>query len=307
MRKIFGAGETVLDIIFKNGAPQAAMPGGSVLNSAVSLGRTGLPVYFISEYGQDDVGNLVDDFLVKNGIDTTYVYRYKEANTSLAIAFLNEKNDAGYTFYKAKHEKRLDIEMPAVTNNDIIQFGSFFAILPDIRVRLLNFIHSARNCGALILYDPNFRNSHLADLDKLKPLIVENMQIAGIVRGSDEDFRNIFGAENAEQAWDVVSRYCKCLVYTANESGVNVKTESYSGFFPSDRITPVSTIGAGDNFNAGMLASIYRKNIHLKDLKLLREKDWSEIIMPAISFATHVCMSYENYISVEFARSFPSV
>lgn len=307
MRKIFGAGETVLDIIFKNGEPQAAMPGGSVLNSAVSLGRTGLPVYFISEYGQDDIGTLVNDFLLKNGVDTTYVYRFKEANTSLALAFLNDKNDANYTFYKAKHEKRLDIEMPAVTYHDIIQFGSFFAILPDVRIKLLNFIHSAQECGALILYDPNFRKSHLSDLDKLKPFIVENMKVSGIVRGSDEDFRYIFGADDAEQAWDLVSQYCKCLVYTANEKGVIVRTTTYSGQFPSDRITPVSTIGAGDNFNAGMVASIYRKNIHLKDLQFLGEEEWSAIVRTAIAFATHVCMSYKNYISTDFARSFSAI
>ena len=100
MRKIYGIGETVYDIIFKDGAPQAAKPGGSVLNSMVSLGRTGLPVSFISEYGRDDVGSLIDRFLNDNGVNTSSVYRYNDANTSLALAFLDEKNDAHYTFYK---------------------------------------------------------------------------------------------------------------------------------------------------------------------------------------------------------------
>ena len=70
MRKIFGIGETVLDIIFKDGQPQAAKAGGSVLNSAVSMGRMGLPVSFISEYGLDDVGELIDNFLNENGVNT---------------------------------------------------------------------------------------------------------------------------------------------------------------------------------------------------------------------------------------------
>ena len=46
MRKIYGIGETVLDIIFKDGQPQAAKAGGSVLNSMVSMGRMELPVIF---------------------------------------------------------------------------------------------------------------------------------------------------------------------------------------------------------------------------------------------------------------------
>ena len=37
-RKIIGIGETVLDIVFREGQPQAAVPGGSVFNSMISLG-----------------------------------------------------------------------------------------------------------------------------------------------------------------------------------------------------------------------------------------------------------------------------
>ena len=45
MRKIIGIGETILDIIFKNGQPTKALPGGSVFNTMVSLGRLGIPVH----------------------------------------------------------------------------------------------------------------------------------------------------------------------------------------------------------------------------------------------------------------------
>jgi fructokinase len=36
-------------------------------------------------------------------------------------------------------------------------------------------------------------------------------------------------------------------------------------------------------------------------LHLIGEKEWSKIITSAVDFATHVCLSYENYISEEFA------
>ena len=49
MRKVIGIGETILDIIFRNEQPSAAVPGGSVFNGIVSLSRTGVPVCFISE------------------------------------------------------------------------------------------------------------------------------------------------------------------------------------------------------------------------------------------------------------------
>ncbi|TAL72789.1 MAG: carbohydrate kinase, partial [Bacteroidetes bacterium] len=221
---------------------------------------------------------------------------------ALALAFLDEKNDAHYTFYKDFPSKRLDIEFPLINKDDIIQCGSFYAIWPEIRVKFKKFILDAKREGALILYDPNFRKGHLSELKVLKPLIIENMQMASLLRGSDEDFKNIFGADSPDEAWDVVKKYCKCLVYTANVKGVYVRTTSFSGKFPVQKITPVSTIGAGDNFNAGMITSIYRNNFHREQLEKLTEKEWSKIISAAVGFATHVCLSYENYISPEFAK-----
>jgi fructokinase len=304
MRKIYGIGETVYDIIFKNGSPQAAKAGGSVLNSMVSLGRIGLPASFISEYGKDDVGSLIDRFLNDNGVDTSLVYRYRDANTSLALAFLDEKNDAHYTFYKDLPERRLDMKFPSIRKDDIVQCGSFFAVGKGIRLKFKKFIRSAEESGGLILYDPNFRKSHIPELDKLKPLVIENIKMAGIVKGSDEDFRNIFGAVNADEAWDFVKKYCNCLVYTASAAGVFVRTNSFSGSFPVRKIKPVSTIGAGDNFNAGMIAAIYNNGIARDELPTLGKDKWNKIVSTAVGFATEVCLSYENYISKEFASGF---
>ncbi|MCX6334010.1 MAG: PfkB family carbohydrate kinase [Bacteroidia bacterium] len=304
MRKIYGIGETVFDIIFKDGSPQAAKPGGSVLNAMVSLGRTGLPVSFISEYGSDDVGSLIDKFLNDNGVNTSYAYRYDDANTSLALAFLNEKNDARYTFYKDFPEKRLNIEFPDAGKEDIVMCGSFYAVWAEIRPQFMGFIKSAEANGALILYDPNFRKSHVSEIDKLKPLIVENMKMAGIVRGSDEDFRNMFGAGNADEAWDFVKNHCNCLVYTASGEGVFVRTKSFSGRFPVKKINPVSTIGAGDNFNAGMMAAIYNNGITRDELAAMGEEKWKKVISTGVEFATEVCLSYENYIGFAFASRY---
>ena len=301
MRKVYGIGETVLDIIFKNGQPQAAKAGGSVLNSAISMGRMNLPVSFISEYGLDDVGDLIDNFLNANGVNSSYVCRFSDGSTALALAFLNENNDARYTFYKQFPEKRLDIEFPVIEKDDIVQCGSFYAIWPEIREKFKKFISSARDKGALILYDPNFREGHLSELSTLKPLIIENMKMTTLLRGSDEDFRNIFGVNSVDEAWEVAKNYCSCLVYTANADGVSVRTTSYSGKFPVHKIVPVSTIGAGDNFNAGMLTAIYQNNIKGEDLAKVGEAEWTKIITMAVNFATHVCLSYENYVSEEFA------
>jgi len=125
--------------------------------------------------------------------------------------------------------------------------------------------------------------------------------MASLVRASDEDFRNIFRVNSPDEAWEIVKNYCNCLVYTASTEGVYVRTRSFSGKFPVKSIIPVSTIGAGDNFNAGMITSIYRNGIGRDQLAMTGQKEWTSIIETAVNFATHVCLSYENYISEEFA------
>lgn len=69
MRKIIGIGETVLDIIFKDGQPIGAYPGGSTFNAMVSLGRSGMNTTFISEVGSDRVGDFIRKFLIENGVN----------------------------------------------------------------------------------------------------------------------------------------------------------------------------------------------------------------------------------------------
>jgi fructokinase len=302
MRKIIGIGETVFDIIFRNGQPQAAKAGGAVLNSAISMGRVNLPVSFVSEYGLDDVGLIIDNFLINNGVDTSRVHRFEDGKTTLALAFLDEKSDAHYSFYQNYPGERLKVKELVVNQDDIMLCGSFYAIGPDIRPKFRELVMSARQNGAMIIYDPNFRTSHLSELESLKPVIIENIQMADIVRGSNEDFANIFGTGNVEETYEVIKPYCKVLVYTASVDGVYVRTPSLSGRFPVRKITPVSTIGAGDNFNAGMITSIYRQRITRDRLVSLTEEEWTGIINMAVDFATHVCLSYENYVSFEFAR-----
>jgi fructokinase len=301
MRKIYGIGETVFDIIFKNGQPQAAKAGGAMLNSTVSLGRIGLPVFFISEYASDNVGNIIDGFLLENGVGTNYVDHFIEGKTKLALAFLNERNDASYTFYQDYPEKRLNVDFPVIGKDDIILCGSIYAITAEIRKKFRDLTSRAKENGAIVIYDPNFRPSHSSDLEVLKPMIIENMQTAGLIRGSDEDFKNIFGANTPDEAWNVVRKYCNCMVYTANSEGVYIRTVSYSGKFPVKAIKPVSTIGAGDNFNAGMMAAIYKNQITYEQLDKMGEESWSKVVSMGVDFATNVCLSYENYISLEFA------
>lgn len=192
MGRIYTIGETVMDILFRDGEPVTAKAGGSMLNTSVTLGRLKVPVHFISEYGTDRVGDMINSFLRSNSVDTTYVRRYNDGKSAVALAFLDEHHNADYSFYKIYPEKRLDVNLPTFTNDDIVLFGSYFGIAPEIRNSLLKILNHAKQNGTTIIYDPNFRKAHLHHLPNLLPFIHENIRLADIVKGSDEDFKNIF-------------------------------------------------------------------------------------------------------------------
>jgi len=304
MSNIITLGETVLDIMFRNGVPVAAKPGGAVLNTAVSLGRLGLPVHFISEYSTDEVGNFVNKFLNKNGVDTSSVYRYQEGRTSLALAFLDENSNASYSFYKQYPAERLEISLPQFKSDDLFVFGSFYAISSEIRHKLLLLIKAAKKSGAIIFYDPNFRKTHLHELDQLQPVLMENFHYASIVRGSDEDFAYILDARDAASAYKAIGKKDLTLVYTSNTQNITLITPCFTQHYDIQQVRAVSTIGAGDTFNAGLIYGLFKNGIKMDQLPSLSESVWGELIHIAVEFATAVCMSYENYIPAEVADKY---
>ena len=300
IRLIFAIGETLFDIIFKNGQPVASTPGGSLLNTAVSLGRLGLKIHLISEYGKDAVGNLIDEFLVSNGVNTDFVYRYDDNPSSLALAFLDENNNAEYNFYKQYLNRRLDIEFPILTDNDIVIYGSFYGIEQSVHYRIKPFLEHANEKKAIVIYDPNFRKSHLSEMDTYKPIIMKNFEYADIVKGSDEDFFYIFGTQTAIESWKKISKMCDMLVYTANKNNVELYMPNIHQSYSVPLINPISTIGAGDTFNAGMISGLISNDVSKNNLKKIIKSQRAAIVEQAIKFAGHVCMSYENYISKDF-------
>jgi fructokinase len=295
--KVYCIGEALLDIIFENNQPSHATPGGSMLNTAVSLGRAGVPVHLISDYANDRTGIFISDFLEQNGVSTRYVNRYNNGKTALALAFLDQNHNADYTFYKDYPPIRFPLQLPEIQQGDIILFGSIYSITPGLHHEIIAFIKKAREQGAFVIYDPNFRRPHLADLEQFKPRMLENIRNADMVRGSNEDFELIFGAGNIEQAFThVTSNGCNVLIYTKNKDGVEAIFGNKRFNVEVKEIEPVSTIGAGDAFNAGLIYGLQTKSTCENSML-----DEESLLRVAVSFSEDVCMHLENYISHDFA------
>lgn len=305
MRKIIGIGETILDIIFKEEQPYRAVPGGSVFNCLTSLGRLGMEVAFISEVGNDRVGQLICDFMVENHISTDFVDRFPDGKSPISLAFLNERQEASYVFYKDYPAERLEVALPPIEKDDIFIYGSYYALDPVLRPRVLEFLRYAKERKAILYYDPNFRKAHAHDAIRLMPTVLENLELADIVRGSDEDFLNLFGQGDSRRAYEEHIRfYCDRFIVTRGASGVDLFSGDRMAHFDTPAIHPVSTIGAGDNFNAGVLYGLLRGDVRRDDLPRLSAGDWERMIRHGIDLATEVCQSYDNYISPDFARRY---
>ena len=209
MRKVIGIGETLLDIIFRANQPTAAVPGGSVFNAIVSLSRTGVPVNFISETGNDRVGDIILRFMRDNRIPTDHVYILPNGKSPVSLAFLDEHSDAEYLFYKNYPIQRLDVPFPRLEEDDIVIIGSYYALNPVLREKVVELLEQARRQKAIVYYDPNFRSAHKEEAIKLAPNIIENLEYADIVRGSEEDFFYMYGLRDTERIYkEKIKFYC---------------------------------------------------------------------------------------------------
>lgn len=303
MPTVYAIGETVYDIIFRHDQPVAARPGGAMLNSAVSLGRCGTRVEMITELGDDRVGKLVFDFLKANEVSTTYTRPIPGLKTPVSLAFLDKQGNAHYTFYKNYPEQRLHIIWPEAGSGDIVLFGSFYSLQPTVHEKIVSFLKKSREKGALVIYDPNIRNNHLEEIRGLMRSVEENISLADIVRGSDEDFENLLGLKDFDEIFKHIGKLgCRRLIITRGKYGAELISDKNKLHVPAGEINVISTIGAGDAFNAGIIFGIITRGIIVDDLVNIKQEIWTELIRFGINFAGDVCRRYDNYISVETGK-----
>ena len=305
MRKVIGIGETVLDIIFKNDQPIGAVPGGSVFNGIISLGRSGVTASFISETGNDRVGKTIIKFLEENHVNGDNMFVYPESKSPISLAFLNEQNDAEYIFYKDHPHDQLEFVYPDIQPDDIVMFGSYYAVNPVIRPQVAAFLDYAKNKGAILYYDVNFRASHKHEVMKLTPNILENLEYADIVRGSTEDFEVMYKKTDADTIYrSQIAFYTKNFIMTQGSNSVELRAEgSLSKQYAVEPMETVSTIGAGDNFNAGFVYGLIKYGVTREMIMSgISEKLWDQIISCAQQFSANVCKSIDNSVDQTFAN-----
>jgi len=302
---IYTLGESLMDLIFESDSDIIAKAGGSMLNLSVSIGRCGIDISLISELGDDIVGDKIVNFLRENKVDERYINRYYHNKSPLALAVLDENSVPTYSFYKPYPEKRVLKTPASINKDDILVFGSFYSLEKPIHKYIMDLTDKARSSKAMIIYDPNIRMPHKIDSEITRKYLYENLAVADIIKGSNEDFCNIFG--NGDDYF-FVNKLRKinpeALIFiTKGSEGAVVFNKEHNYSINADTVNLKSTIGAGDNFTSGIVYSLKKQNITRNDLTQLSSKSLFKILENGKNFSSNVCTSYENYISKEFANS----
>jgi len=301
VRTVVAFGEALVDLIYRGNVFAGAYAGGSIVNTSVSLSRCGNQVQLITEFGSDDHGSFLKEFLSGNGVLTEYAITYSQRKTATAKAVLDTLGKASYTFQKDYPQIRFSNQLPEIHNDAVFLFGSFSALDHALRPALDHLLGTATRNHALIFYDPNIRKHCLTDEESQYQRIVEFMSLADIVRTSDEDMLGVFGTADPMKIWQTISpERCRLLVITYGGSHVHAFDGERMLRLDVPPVEVVSTIGAGDAFNAGMIHRLIR----LSDGMSVEGRfpaHWVEAMLATgMQFAAEVCGSISNYVSETF-------
>lgn len=260
---ILCCGEALIDMLPRettlNERAFAPYAGGAVFNTAIALGRLGAQTGFFSGLSTDLFGKLLIETLSASKVDVARAAR-SERPTTLAFVTLTN-GQASYAFYDENTAGRLLSEADLPQNIDDLDALFFGGI--SLPVEPCGAAYEALALRAasdkLVMIDPNIRPGFITDEPRYRARLSRMMAAADIVKLSDEDLIWLEGdGDIAALARRVIARGTTMVFITEGATGAHCFTATGSYFEPSRKVEVVDTVGAGDTFNAGVLAALDR-------------------------------------------------
>ena len=144
----------------------------------------------------------------------------------------------------------------------------------------------ARNC--VVMIDPNIRPNFISDEPNFRNRIERMLTLADIVKVSDEDLNWIIPTTDALEVKVTQLRSLgpSVVILTRGSSGAQAwLPDGQSIFVASQKVDVVDTVGAGDTFNAGVLAGLSEAGVLTKfELQTVSKR----VIQRAIEFGATV-------------------
>ena len=288
---VYCIGNNNYDVFFEGDRITSGVPGGSMLNVAVSLGRMSVNVQLITTLGNDALGDMVLRFLKENHVGTDFIQYSQTKQTSLAVAFLDEAKKPAYTFYGETKVAEEPVR-PYMKQGDILLYGSSFAIHPNTSPEVDAMIDYAQHAGVIKVYDPNIRKKCAFQVEGAYEKAMQRIAQADVVKLSDEDSKALgISAEKISQKFPE-----KIMVMTQGKHPVLLMHQGEKLETPVKAVDPVNTTGAGDAFNAGFIQAMVEEKIQRHQFNGISYEFWLRALSKGIETAAKVCQSAENYV-----------
>lgn len=234
-------------------------PGGAPANLLTVASHMGYRTAFIGKVGKDMHGAFLKKTLEKEEIDTEAVVEDTDYFTTLAFVAIDENGERQFSFARkpgadTQLEKK-DLDEELLKNCRIFHFGSLSLTDEPARGATIEAVRIAKEAGALISYDPNYRASLWKDTETAVAAMKSVVPLADVMKVSDEESLLITGAKSYEEAADaLLALGLKLVAVTLGEDGVLVATRDGKERVAGFKTDAVDTTGAGDSFWGGFLS-----------------------------------------------------
>ena len=261
---ILCCGEALIDMLPRQteAGERAFAPyaGGSVFNTAIALGRLGVNTGFLSGLSTDLFGQILTSTLAASNVNSELSLRSARP-TTLAFVTLTD-GQAQYAFYDENTAGRMITpdDLPALPDEITALFFGGISIPPDPCGRTYETLMLREAPKRVTMIDPNIRPDFITDEPGFRTRITRMLAAADIVKISDEDLawlgRDVAG---------LLAGGARIVCLTEGAKGVTAHFAAGALTVPARRVAVVDTVGAGDTFNAGLLAGLERAGVLTKE------------------------------------------
>ncbi|MBQ6273568.1 MAG: carbohydrate kinase [Oscillospiraceae bacterium] len=268
MTDITAIGEILIDLTqsgrTEQGIPRFdANPGGAPANLAVAASRLGAKTAFIGRVGRDSYGDFLRSTLEQNGVDVSGLSVDPRQHTTLAIVSLDEGGERSFSFYRdpsADVNLRFeDVPAELLADTRVLHFGSVSLTAEPSRSATLKAAREAREKGALISYDPNYRASLWPDEATAVRQMLQPLPLVDILKVSDEELPLLTGLSDPDRgSARLAEKGIRLVLVTLGAEGAFYRFGGRIGHVPGVKVQVGDTNGAGDTFFGAALSRLVR-------------------------------------------------
>lgn len=262
--------------------------GGAIFNTSIALGRLGVEVGLLSGISNDLFGRQLTDSLVASNVDTRLLINSDRPST-LAFVQITD-GQAAYMFFDENSAGRMlyPEDIQKITEDITALYFGGISLACEPCAEAYVALAEGNSNSRVIMLDPNIRPNFIRDVALYRNRLNRIIAVSDIVKVSDEDLNWIYPEPQSidEKLNTLRSAGPKMVILTLGEGGSRACFgNKHQVSVPAITVDVIDTIGAGDTFNAGLMAKLSALGELQKD-RLLGIA--SDAIEEALDFATQV-------------------